>query len=135
MNIRNELIQLIEAWRKRATKFGNYEESDFAKTYILEDCADDLQELLSKQERDKMKDKYKDIEDYFLQEQDAEGLAWSVVHDIYHYIFTYINAQKLDRSKFNPKIFRYTPKTSIVKLLKAAEAVGVKLDIRIHADI
>lgn len=80
-----------------------------------------------------------EVERFFLEEPDAEGKAWGVLHDFYHYLLTWMKdnrvskaelARKLGKSRaYVTKMLRQTPNISIKKIVEITHKLG--LDIKI----
>ncbi len=88
-----------------------------------------------------VKEKYKDIEDFFAAPPDAEEKAWHVIHMFYHEILTIMEKQKIKKVDIAKKLgktkslisqlFNNTPNISILKMVELADAIGADVQIKV----
>lgn len=79
------------------------------------------------------------VEEFFSSPATAEEKAWGVIHDFYHLLLTYMEAQHISKADLSKRLgksrsavtqmFNKTPNISLKKMVEIAEAIG--LDIRI----
>lgn len=88
------------------------------------------------------KKEYKDVDNFFKAQLTPNQKAWSIIHEFYHIILTYMEkkkitkadlARKLGKSRASvSKMFNKTPNLTVKKMVEIADAIGVELNIDIH---
>jgi len=88
----------------------------------------------------KLKDKYKDIDDFFAVDFTSNQKAWSMINNFYHLILTEMEKKGIKqvdlakRLNVSPaavsKLLNKTPNISLKKMVELAEAVGLDIQLK-----
>jgi len=89
-----------------------------------------------------LKNQYHDVESYFSAQASSNQKAWSIIHDFYHIILTFMENKKITKADLSRKLgisrasisqmFNKTPNITIRKMVEIADAVGIELKISTH---
>jgi DNA-binding phage protein len=83
-----------------------------------------------------------EIEQFFLEEPDAEEKAWGVLHDFYHYLLTWMKENNVSKAElarrfgksreYVDKMLRQTPNISIKEIVEITHRLGLVIKIIIE---